>query len=716
MPPASVVTTTLRYLVDQASVKAAVDANSKVAASARVSAITVGDVFAQAATKGKTANDVLTAALGRTVVTAKDATDAYAALEKQVAAANTAAKLAAEGLDTLTASQKNALTASVSSSGTDTLGLPTLTQVRTTGLGRAGNLIRFAGQAGVPGAREASGALELGGAATALGADLTTVALSAGIAGVALGAVALAMNHFNDVIEEGKKALNDAIGAQNIYYKALGDSTTVQVQDQIESLKRSQPALKQQIAETQKAIDNAFAQEVATLGGGALGDAAARALDAAGKTPYEQLKKQLEDLNTEYKSNEGGLARLQQGLKGNAFSLNDLADQADEAAKSLDAAAKAEEQRRIAATESGIQFQQQLYQLQANGTADDLTKAIQQVTFESDAMSKSLGYLEKHAGDSDAAAQEFLNATDKIRQASEELQHFKLDAVDDVIANTKAALAAEIEDINAKEADAEKKALDDKNAKLADADKKASDASIKQAQDTADKRAKIERDYARSADEAIQDRDAVALDKARKKRDDDLKDLKDADAKQKAAIKKSLADQQAAIEAAYQKQLTAARQQASDETSIKRAAAQASINALYSSLNAEQRLRDQANDAHLAAEQFVHDRTIALANDITRYYAGLVAAPAATGIGNIAKGLTGLPSHALGLASVPYDGYVARLHHDERILTAQENRVYTLRQRNWGGITINGYGLNEQQVIGQVRTALRAYNRGLKAA
>jgi hypothetical protein len=34
-------------------------------------------------------------------------------------------------------------------------------------------------------------------------------------------------------------------------------------------------------------------------------------------------------------------------------------------------------------------------------------------------------------------------------------------------------------------------------------------------------------------------------------------------------------------------------------------------------------------------------------------------------------------SHANGLAKVPYDNYIARLHKDERVLTADENKRYT---------------------------------------
>ncbi|MEE3809865.1 tape measure protein [Lysinibacillus fusiformis] len=54
------------------------------------------------------------------------------------------------------------------------------------------------------------------------------------------------------------------------------------------------------------------------------------------------------------------------------------------------------------------------------------------------------------------------------------------------------------------------------------------------------------------------------------------------------------------------------------------------------------------------------------------------------GAGDGKKG--GKKSHYSGLDSVPYDGYSARLHKGERVLTAQENKDYS--QGNGGGITI----------------------------
>lgn len=49
-------------------------------------------------------------------------------------------------------------------------------------------------------------------------------------------------------------------------------------------------------------------------------------------------------------------------------------------------------------------------------------------------------------------------------------------------------------------------------------------------------------------------------------------------------------------------------------------------------------------------------------------------------------------SHMGGLSNVPYDGYVAKLHKDERVLTAQENREYG--RGSGGGVVITGNTFN----------------------
>ena len=69
---------------------------------------------------------------------------------------------------------------------------------------------------------------------------------------------------------------------------------------------------------------------------------------------------------------------------------------------------------------------------------------------------------------------------------------------------------------------------------------------------------------------------------------------------------------------------------------------------------------------------------------------------ASSQIGSIRRGVDG--SHAGGLYSVPYDGYIAELHKGERVLTAMEARAYRAQENitnnavNLGGIVINYSG------------------------
>ena len=64
------------------------------------------------------------------------------------------------------------------------------------------------------------------------------------------------------------------------------------------------------------------------------------------------------------------------------------------------------------------------------------------------------------------------------------------------------------------------------------------------------------------------------------------------------------------------------------------------------------------------------------------------------------------PGSYNGLENVPYDGYTARLHKDERVLTAEENAEYTAnktygsRMQN-GQITINSYLNLDGKIVGK---------------
>ena len=71
--------------------------------------------------------------------------------------------------------------------------------------------------------------------------------------------------------------------------------------------------------------------------------------------------------------------------------------------------------------------------------------------------------------------------------------------------------------------------------------------------------------------------------------------------------------------------------------------------------------------------------------------------------------LLGIPvnagaNHADGLTYVPYNGYPARLHEGERVLTASENRSYG--QGTSVSVTVNGLTVREDADVDRISEAL----------
>jgi hypothetical protein len=203
--------------------------------------------------------------------------------------------------------------------------------------------------------------------ADSTGASLLELGAAGAIAGAALVAVKLAFDEFTKTIEDGKKLLTGALGAQQNYYTALATMTTKQVTDQVATLQRSRPLLEAQIGETQNALDSAFQQAQSQFG-----DVTARALDAAGKLPTAQLRTRLEDLQGQLQENIQTTARYEQGLKSGAFTVNDLRA----AEEALTAAREKEYARQQEANKKGFdsiaQQNAQLAELRRSGTSDQV--------------------------------------------------------------------------------------------------------------------------------------------------------------------------------------------------------------------------------------------------------------------------------------------------------------------------------------------------------
>lgn len=160
-------------------------------------------------------------------------------------------------------------------------------------------------------------------------------------------------------------------------------------------------------------------------------------------------------------------------------------------------------------------------------------------------------------------------------------------------------IAAGISDINSTLAEEAQKLgalADDRRDKIIEAEQAASDKRIELAEDTADRIAKIERDFGRERLNDIRDRDVDALIRARVRAADDLADeSKNAD-KQQERLDKQLAKQEASINTSLDKQVRQVQQAYDNELTIKRQRLQQSQTDLVNLLNAEQQIQQSGSN------------------------------------------------------------------------------------------------------------------------
>lgn len=154
-------------------------------------------------------------------------------------------------------------------------------------------------------------------AAAALGTTGAGFVGALGIGAVALGAVTLAVNAFNASIDAQKKALEGALSVQDRYYLAIANSTSAEVQQNIDNLTARNAALQQQMDETQGSIDATIQDAKDQFG------SFWPTVIATGWTPYQTLMDQHKKLQAEYDTNAQEIGRYTQGLKINAFAAND---------------------------------------------------------------------------------------------------------------------------------------------------------------------------------------------------------------------------------------------------------------------------------------------------------------------------------------------------------------------------------------------------------
>lgn len=167
------------------------------------------------------------------------------------------------------------------------------------------------------------------------GASFGQLGAALGIAGAAVIGVAIAFDRFNRELEGSKRILNGALAAQENYYQALSDLTSVQADEQAQELQRLRPILQQQATELRNSLESAFSQASQTP----LGDVGARAL--FNQLPTGALKEQLDKVEAALQENIQTEARLTQGREAGVFAANDLREREQQLA---DARRKASEQ------------------------------------------------------------------------------------------------------------------------------------------------------------------------------------------------------------------------------------------------------------------------------------------------------------------------------------------------------------------------------------
>lgn len=204
-----------------------------------------------------------------------------------------------------------------------------------------------------------------------------------GIVGVAaLGAITLAQAEYNRIVDIGRRNLEGALNAQDAYYSALETMTSDQAREDIAARQRSNVLLQERIATLDNAINSAFQQAQAQFG-----DVIARALEAGGQLPTAGLREQLNELQTEFSTNEQTIGLLTQGLEDNRFALNDSIEStkaAADAERELADERRAIQQEILQGAEEEARTRRERQNLLRSGTSSELERAIEETRLQSD--------------------------------------------------------------------------------------------------------------------------------------------------------------------------------------------------------------------------------------------------------------------------------------------------------------------------------------------
>lgn len=590
----------------------------------------------------------------------------------------------------------------------------------------------------------------LGTSLDKFGVSVAGFATVAGAAAIAGGLLVVAIENISKASAEGKRTLNDALQAQDNYYKALRDFTTQQVQAQRDTLQAANEDLIRQRDENVNALQNALPQN-----GGFIQNLANTVGAITDNTPYDQLLKKVAELNAQISVNEQSITRYNQGLEQNAFLTNDLSAQFEadtniiqkrsdleaETLRFLATATRRSTDERIAAAQNEVNRLLDLNaELAARGgeTAEKLIALNNARILENQFVVELTGLL-RGFSDRRSDLQNAFNLVngfvgDGIRGFNDGLEtvqdHFEdLQPAFETIAKItkeQAESAAKLAEIEQRRLDAEQKALADANSAREDAQYELDRALEDQEREHKQALLEINRRANATIANAIGDRDALAAFLAQEQKREDIRTEKRNNKEALRRLERHFQDQQRTIDRRYAEQLAAAKTAAQRATEIERARLQVQVDALNQQLEnqrtaagLEVQIKQETNNAIIAGAIATRDYIVSLfgaatgtstssADAYAAYQAAQEAARAQLGTGR-----------AYGGNVNTGQGVWVGEKGPEFVVFRQPGTVMTNRasMRAAGGMTFNiqvsGLGLTDAQVVRKVDERL---NQSIKAA
>lgn len=363
-----------------------------------------------------------------------------------------------------------------------------------------------------------------------------------------------------------KNALNDAVNANKVYYDAIAQGTSTEdARKRLADLQREQKAQQEELATITTATSQAFKDAVNTYG-----DAGARLLFGLGNVSSadDELAKRQDELQKSIATNSTEQEGLNRALQDGTLASNDYRKALEEEAKIKSDAALAGAQ-----DEYNLQLRKQQEQLmtsaqlmskvvdlnqqstaaeaalvqlkqdKARGVGGvDIDKQITafelQIARAGGDITRLMALYENRKGVEDAIQKEkdLAAARKNVDKINDDLNKAIEKHTEDIAA-AQQKYQQSLDDLKSAFENANLEAEIERQQKLADLQTENRDKEIETTQKYNDDRIKIEEDYqkrvkeierefTRSSAQAIQDRDAVALDAAEQKRKDELDDAK----------------------------------------------------------------------------------------------------------------------------------------------------------------------------------------------